>query len=98
MLTKIETKTLHQLEPGTLFRDRDALWRVEEGGDTDNILATRIARYNVNNTGELMFYSEQERGTENYNAYNEVRLVAGIYEVMSQGIKSLLLAQHRISI
>lgn len=96
MLTKIETKTLHQLDVGTLFRDRDALWRVEEGGDSDNILATRIARFNVNNTDELMFLDHSKQGVENYNAYNEVRLVAGIYEVMSQGIKSPLLVEHSL--
>jgi len=85
-----ETVTLHHLEPGTLFRDRDSLWRVDDhDSDNGNILATRIASFNVNNTGELMF---RESGSgwceENYNAYNEVKLVGGIYEVVSDTFRS----------
>jgi len=74
--------TLHHLDPGTLFRDKNALWRVSEGGDSDNIHASQIARWNVNNTGELMFRNSQD-GEENYNAYNEVYLAEdGIYVVI----------------
>ena len=95
MLTKMETKTLHQLEAGTLFRDRDALWRVEENDGLDAILATRIATYNPNNTGELMCYGRQ-RVAENYNAYNEVRLVSGIYEIITGPFKSPLLKDYTL--
>lgn len=81
---------LLHLESGALFRDRDAIWRVDDH-DTDNgnVLATRIAEFNVNNTGELMFReSGAEWAQENYNGYNEVVLVAGIYEVLSNGLRS----------
>lgn len=84
--------TLHHLEPDTLFRDRDSLWKVCETDDetfkNGNILATRIASWNVNNTGEM---TTCERGIENYNAYNEVRLVGGIYEVTSHSFRSPLM-------
>jgi len=82
--------TLHHLDPGTLFRDRDALWKVCEGGDSGKIHATRIASLNVNNTGELMFREGclNSSHIEHYNAYNEVILVAGIYEVVSDSFRS----------
>jgi len=84
-----EIVTLHKLEPGTLFRDRDSLWRVREGGDSNNIHATRIASFNVNNTGELSHLPYHPgAGYERYNAYNEVVLVGGIYEVLSSGLRS----------
>ena len=96
--------TLHHLEPGTLFRDRDSLWRVideedeeDEGAKNGKICAQRIASWNVNYTGELTYNGSTTsedgcgallRGYEHYNAYNEVRLVGGIYEVCAGAFRS----------
>jgi len=84
----IETrpKTLHHLDVGTLFLHRDGsglnLWVVMDGGDSDDIHAQRVARLNVNNTGELMLIRGQ-LSVENFNAYNEVTLGSnGIYRVI----------------
>ena len=81
-LYHLDTGTLLcHLGAGTLFRDRDALWRVCEGGDTDNIRAQRIASWSVNGTGELVFTETLDGSSENYNAHNGVVLVDGIYTV-----------------
>ena len=62
--------------------------------DSGNITATRIASWNVNNTGELMCRAltldPANEGAENYNAYNEVRLVGGIYEVCAGAFRSAM--------
>lgn len=47
-----------------------------------------LHRGNVNYTGEMMFRTDSGVGYEHYNAYNEVVLVAGIYEVSSGPFKS----------
>ena len=83
--TSDEVKTLHHLEPGEMFRDQHALWLVCDGGDSDNIRAMRIANPCVNGTGSLRFsrdYATVKMRVENYNAYNQVRLIDGIYHVV----------------
>lgn len=90
--------TLLHLEPGTLFRDRDALWKVceldESASASGNICATRIASFNVNNTGELMCRDDAPMGYEHYNGYNEAVLRGGIYEVIGCALRSPMLIEQ----